>query len=102
MTDKTTMTSKRQSLLNKHRNNDRRLPNSKERHLGALLQRHVLVGSYHGLSRPEYMVFALDIFRQRVYQEVPLPKYWNYLEDKRKKKEEKNPSTGTVTIINSV
>jgi hypothetical protein len=45
-------------------------------------------------SRPEYMVFALNIFRQRIYQEVRLQKYWNYLEEKRKKKEEKTPSTG--------
>jgi hypothetical protein len=45
-------------------------------------------------SRPEYRVFALNIFRQRIYQEVRLQKYWNHLEDKRKKKEEKNPPTG--------
>jgi len=42
-------------------------------------------------SRPEYKVFALDIFRQRIYQEVRLQKYWNHLDDKRKKKEEKHP-----------
>ena len=38
-------------------------------------------------SRPEYIVFALNIFRQRIYQEVRLQKYWTHLEDKRKKKE---------------
>jgi hypothetical protein len=42
-------------------------------------------------SRPQYMVFALDIFRQRIYQQVRLQKYLNYLDDKRKKKEEENP-----------
>jgi hypothetical protein len=44
-------------------------------------------------SRPEYMVFTLSIFRQRIYQELRLQKYWNYLEDKRKKKEKENPPT---------
>jgi hypothetical protein len=45
-------------------------------------------------SRPEYQVFALKIFRHRIYQEEHLQKYWNHLEDKRKKKEEKNPPAG--------
>jgi hypothetical protein len=45
-------------------------------------------------SRPEYLIFALGIFRHRIYQEVRLQKYWNHLEDKRKEKEEKNPPTG--------
>ena len=45
-------------------------------------------------SRPEYKVFALKIFRHRIYQEVRLQKYWNHLEDKRKKKEAINPPTG--------
>jgi hypothetical protein len=45
-------------------------------------------------SRPEYMVFVLKIFRQRIYQEVRLQKYWNHLEDKRDEKEQKNPPTG--------
>jgi hypothetical protein len=46
-------------------------------------------------SRPEYMVFALNIFRQRICQEVRLQKYWNYLEEKRTKKEVENPTTAT-------
>ena len=50
-------------------------------------------------SRPEYLVFALEIFRHRIYQEVRLQKYWNHLEDKRTKKEEKNPPTGVVHEI---
>jgi hypothetical protein len=45
-------------------------------------------------SRPEYLIFALDIFQHRIYQELRLQKYWNHLEDKRKKKEEENPPTG--------
>jgi hypothetical protein len=45
-------------------------------------------------TRPEYLLFALKIFRQRIYQEVRLQKYWNHLEDKRTKKEDKNPPTG--------
>jgi hypothetical protein len=40
------------------------------------------------------MVFTLAIFWHHIYQELRLQKYWNYLEDKHKKKEEKNPSTG--------
>jgi hypothetical protein len=43
-------------------------------------------------SRPEYLIFALNIFRHRIYQEVRLQKYWNHLEDERTKK--RNPPTG--------
>jgi hypothetical protein len=44
-------------------------------------------------SRPEYMVFTLDIFRHRIYQEERLQKYWNHLEDKRKKEEKNAPTS---------
>jgi hypothetical protein len=49
-------------------------------------------------SRPEYMVFRLDIFRHRIYQEVRLQKYWNHLEDKRRKKEEKTKTQRNYTF----
>lgn len=39
------------------------------------------------LTRPEYQCFTLDEFRDRIYQEIRLQRFYNYLELKRKAKE---------------
>ena len=39
-------------------------------------------------TRREYELFPLDIFRQRIYQQVRRQKFENYLEKKRQEKEE--------------
>lgn len=39
----------------------------------------------HRSTRPEYKLFKGEIFRHRIYQEVRLQKYFNYLELKRTK-----------------
>jgi hypothetical protein len=41
-------------------------------------------------TRPEYMLFKPDIFKFRIYQEERLQKYFNYLDWKRKKKNNGN------------
>ena len=39
------------------------------------------------LTRPEYQCFTLDVFRDRIYQEIRLQRFYNYLEMQRKAKE---------------
>jgi len=39
------------------------------------------------LTRPEYQCFTLDEFRDRIYQEIRLQRFYNYLELKRNEKE---------------
>jgi hypothetical protein len=39
------------------------------------------------LTRPEYQCFTLDEFRERVYQEIRLQRFYNYLDMDRTKKE---------------
>ena len=41
---------------------------------------------YFQKTRPEHMLFKLDIFKFRIYQEERLQKYFNYLDWKRKNK----------------
>jgi len=46
-----------------------------------------LTPSEFRLTRPEYQCFTLDEFRDRIYQEIRLQRFYNYLDIKRKEKE---------------
>jgi hypothetical protein len=47
-------------------------------------------------TRAAYRKFTLSIFRQRIYQEIRLQKYTNYLEEKRTKKRDKERARRAV------
>lgn len=60
----------------------------------AKLSEDILANRHVGLdpeafrrTRPEYMKWTLDEFRPRVYQQVRLQRWYNYMEDKRNEKE---------------